>query len=345
MTKVSVVGMAGAVALLLVQGGPPAGAQEERGAIVPHMAGASPAAPPMPDPGIAVVGSFHGDAREEVLFYSPGSGVDPLVSFDNGGTSGGPLNWQVFPHQVNGNYQTAVGDFTADGHEDIIWYGDGSAPDYLWQFDELGSVRSTRLTVNGLYEPIAGDFTGDGTEDVIWYAAGPAQDHIWDFEPGGERTDRPLTIGGHYEPVAGSFADDATDDVLWYGPGSGADFLWDFAPTPPGTVQASSRSMPVHGSYLPVSLDEWGDGAGGDDIVWVAPGDDNVWDFRGGVLRRWVDGSAVDSTAWPAAGDFVGDGHEDILWLSSAAVVLWDHAPVPDDPAHLLRWTYDDLAG
>lgn len=344
MRRTSVVGMAGGVALLLMQSAPPAGAQEERGPIVPHLAGASPTAPPMPEAGIVLVGNFHGDARDEALYYSPGRGSDRLLSFGNGGTSGGPLTWQVFRQEVNGHYQAAVGDFTVDGHDDIIWYGDGSTPDYLWQFNDLGSVTSTPLTINGLYEPISGDFTGDGAGDVIWYAAGPAQDYIWDFEPGGERSNLPLTIDGHYEPVVGSFAGDATDDVLWYRPGAGADFLWDFATTPPGTVELSSRSMPIHGSYFPVSLDEWNDGAGGDDIVWVGPGDDNVWDFRGGALRRWVDGNDVDLEIWPHAGDFLGDGHEDILWTSSSDVVLWDHAPIPGNPASLVRWTYSDLA-
>jgi VCBS repeat protein len=344
MRRTTVPGLAGGMALLLLQA-TPAGAQEERGPIVPVFAQVSPQAPRMPALDRTVLtGDFAGDTQEEILAYTLGSVSDPLVAFDNGGTDGDPLTWQVHQHSVSGLFTPVVGDFDGDGHDDILWHAaTAGGRSYLWEFSDFDSVTSTTVSVGGNYFPFAGDLTGDGADDVFWYGFGTRPDYVWEFDPGGTHTSRAVTVDGTYVPVVGSFADDATDDVLWYSAGEvpGPDTLWDFAPDPTTTVAYTSRSMPVSGSYHPLALDEWNDGAGGDDIVWVAwSAPDNVWDFQDGALRRWVDRDGPDDPGFPVAGDFLGDGHEDILWTRAGDAMLWDHAPDASDDAQLTRWTY-----
>ena len=349
MKTVSVAGLAGGVALLLLtQSAAPAGAQEERTSIVPYAAQVSPEAPPMPAPeGAAIVtGNFAGDASDEVLYYTPdytpGTQAEVLLSFSNEGTGGSPLTWQVFRQpSVSGFYQPLVGDFDGDGHDDILWYGYGSDPDFLWEYTSFTAVTSTRIQVSGNYNGVVGDFTDDGADDIFWYGYGSDPDYVWEHDVGGVRNSQSQKVNGFFNPVVGSFADDSSEDIFWYGYGSDPDYLWDFAVrTSPGVAHVS-RSMPVNGLYYSVlSLDEWNDGAGGDDIVWGYEGLDPVWDFQGGVLRRWVDGYDPNEPGWPTAGDFLGDGHEDILWSNWDEVVLWDHGPDANSAAQLARWTY-----
>jgi hypothetical protein len=140
----------------------------------------------------------------------------------------------------------------------------------------------------------------------------------------------PRVNNENYRPVAGSFGMDDTDDVLWYepvnpDPDPDIDYFWDFIL---GTHDFVESVRPVYGNYMPFSLDIYGDGWRGDDIVWYdpGPGDDYVWDY--------IDGS-YNSDVIPApdnhrttAGDYFDDGHDDILWTApNGTFILWDHYP------------------
>jgi hypothetical protein len=71
-----------------------------------------------------------------------------------------------------------------------------------------------------------------------------------------------------------------------------------------------------------------GDGAGGGDIFWYAPGTatDTVWDFIDGVRFPFRD--PVSGTYRPMSGDYLGDGLDDVVWRHSGGFHLWVHRPV-----------------
>jgi hypothetical protein len=280
---------------------------------------------------------------EEMFVYVPGIAADTLVDFDRPGGPGTDVTYDETIIPVNGSYRPVAGNFDADDWDEILWYGPGTAPDFMWNFDQ-GNLPpvSTPLQVNGTYTPLVGDFTDDGVEDVFWYAPGTAQDHIWEFDENGSYRTQTYTANGTYTPLVGSFADDGTDDILWYAPGTAADYLWDFNP---GQLTYSSRTYQANGTYKPFVLNMFGDGDGGDDVFWYAPGTapDYIWDFNLGIRSDIP--QTVNGTFTTAAGDFFGDDHDDILFFNSAGFVLWEHT---ENGSGVTRYEYlffDSMSG
>jgi len=315
-TTAGAVAMAAALAgASLVATGPPSGAAEEW---------------PIPT---GVTGDFVGDRREEVFSYTRGAEPDRLVRFSRASGPGSPVSMAVTSFTVGGTYTPLAGDYDGDGHDEIFWYAPGAATDYLWDFTSTTTVRSRALQVTGAYRPVTGDFTGDGVDDVLWYAPGAAADHLWDYAAGGGHRDIPLSVAGDYQPLAGSFGTDATDDVLWMRAGS--TYLWDFDTA--GGYRSRPRDLD---SGTPYVLDIFDDGWGGDDIYWTVDlsTDDHVEDF--------VDGSSlllpqpVGDGYLATTGDFLGDGHDDVIWGSHFdALRLWDYAPRAE-PDSVKKWSY-----
>src|SRR4051794_33041762 len=69
-----------------------------------------------------------------------------------------------------------VGDFDADGDQDVFLYWPGAGHEMLLagNHNREGwmAFGGQNLQVNGNYKPIVGDFNGNGTTDILWYAPG-----------------------------------------------------------------------------------------------------------------------------------------------------------------------------
>jgi hypothetical protein len=73
------------------------------------------------------------DGREDAFFYGPGNLEDQVgYSIPDTPPTSGPA-FSLNTTSISGtNYIPLVGDFNGDGHDDIFWYGPGSAPDSIW---------------------------------------------------------------------------------------------------------------------------------------------------------------------------------------------------------------------
>jgi hypothetical protein len=198
------------------------------------------------------------------------------------GDSPSPAGTDLAPTQlfITGTFTPVAGDFTADGADDIFFYGPGTALDVLWEFNAGGGHTELSIPVSGTYLPLVGSFGFDATDDIFWYAAGTAADSLWDFNPGStSRTSRAIAVDGTYTPFTLDLYGDGAGggDIFWYAPGTATDTVWDFI----DGVRFPFRD-PVNGTYRPMSGDYLGD------IVWLHSGGFHLWVHRpvtGGVGR------------------------------------------------------------
>jgi Ca2+-binding RTX toxin-like protein len=121
--------------------------------------------------GIAAIGDFDGDGRDELLGRNGSSGE--LASWSGAGLVSGTLLTARASGTVATDWHvTGTGDFNGDGRDDILWRNeDGRVSN--WLGDGQGG-----FTVNDHYAMIAapvtwqvvgtGDFNGDGRADVLW---------------------------------------------------------------------------------------------------------------------------------------------------------------------------------
>ncbi len=264
--------------------------------------------PSMAAPGSLLVGNFAGGFGTDVYIRQPGVWADRLAMATAGGFS---QRW-LFP--VTGTYTPVVGDYDANGYDDIFWYAAGTARDYLWRSNGDGTFRSSLApSVSSAYVAIPGDFDADGDDDIIWYVPGSARDYLWVAQGGAFRSRLAPSVNGSFRPVAGDFDGDGDDDVVWQAPGTATDYVWASA-----NGAFSSRAAPaVNGSFRPVAGDF--DGDGDDDVFWYAPGTaaEFVWTSRRLAFTSRLAPRVDGVYRGLGAGDYDGDGADDLLWYAS----------------------------
>jgi hypothetical protein len=181
-----------------------------------------------------------------IFWYAAGSAQDHLW-YDFAEDGGSSFTYASKPFTVNGTFEPFVGDFDADGCDDIFWYAPGTGQDHVW-YGVPGGFQSHPVTVNGDYTPLVGDWD-DGTPgaDVFWYGSGGGTESIW------RGTGTRGTFGASAAPqVAGTtyIAESYGGGILFYQPGIGADYFWEDvvagAPAP-----ASSVRVDITNTYEP----------------------------------------------------------------------------------------------
>ncbi len=71
-----------------------------------------------------------GTGGDDVVWYAPGTAADRAWDFVSG-------THRSFGMAVNGSYWTVTGDFSGDGHEDVLWLNDTKVN--LWDFSAPGA--------------------------------------------------------------------------------------------------------------------------------------------------------------------------------------------------------------
>ena len=222
-----------------------------------------------------------------------------------------PDSYELSRIDVSGTYDTPVsGDFGGDRHDDILWYGTGNLPDFIWFGKEGGGFTARGIVVRGVYRtPLVGDFDGDRRDDILWYGPGDDDDYLWTGRSDGTFTGHNLAVHRSYDrPIVGDFNGDRYSDVLWYQTGTGFDFLWH------GTAFGFlGQPITANGTYRSFAGDFDGDRR--DDIFWYGPGSapDYLWFGKadGGFSGKGIE---ENRNARPVVGDYNNDGQDDVIW-------------------------------
>jgi hypothetical protein len=89
------------------------------------------------------IGDFTGNGSADILMYSPGDDNWFLGQFD----ANAKLNWSFatntagFGHSINDGRPFWIGDFTGNGHADILMYYPGDGNWWLGQFDATNTLK------------------------------------------------------------------------------------------------------------------------------------------------------------------------------------------------------------
>jgi alpha-tubulin suppressor-like RCC1 family protein len=275
---------------------------------------------------VPVRGDFDGDGRQDIFWYVAGSGTDLLWSGKER-TTPTTLDADRFVVQtlnISGSYVPAVGDFDADGRDDIFWYGKGSLPDSVWYFTGRGTVASKPVTLGGAYQLHVGNFNKAGNssaaDDIFLY--GPGYSNLWSgttsrtFASTSYSSPPPtgaqVFVGNwRQSPMTAGAA--VHEDLLFYRPGTNSDVIW----VGNGTSTFTTSSVTINGTYAPIvgTFDDTTTAPDTTDIFWYAPGTakDYVWMNTGsGFIStpQTVNGKNYKPVVLRAA----DGGQSDILW-------------------------------
>ncbi len=265
---------------------------------------------------------WDGDGTGDLLFSTPGQSTVTLLR----GSSTGNLATSSLP--VSGNAVPVVGDYDADGDEDVLFYRASVVRLPLLQFDPDTGYTITNLSLTGgPYRPVSGDFDGDRRSDVLWYAPGGPADSTW-YSRGSHDTvsgeqivafdtvDTPMT--GGYQPLSTDLDGDQHDDIIWATPTGG-----------------SNGTLPVWfggDAFTPSTIDRYGaaktvlfadiDGGGTDDVIAVDTyGVATVW-WRQRDDERLARSDRVPDGTTPLAIDTDGDGRRELWWWADGRPIL-----------------------
>lgn len=211
------------------------------------------------------------DVADEVFWYGPGPVADRMWEWTGS-------DFVVESTSVSGRYVPRVGDFDANGVEDVLWEATDAGVDSVWLHRQAGGYVSIVGSGPAATTSWVGDLDGDGFDDILWYAPGPDGDAVWFGAPGGAFVVQSFAVSGTYQPIVADLAGDDHDgddhdDVLWFAPGSAPDFLWSWSSARQVTDQPLSVStdhVPVVGAFS---------AGGADGVLWYAAGraPDTLW--------------------------------------------------------------------
>lgn len=126
-----------------------------------------------------VTGDFNGDGRDDLFWYRPGSGSDPIWWGQASRSAFGSGNQTT--ENVNGTYDVTTGDIDDDDNDDLVFEHDTSSTDFVWWGTtpaNFGNSQNT-YTFPASVTVHAGDYDGDGHSDVFFYDDNGTNDTIW----------------------------------------------------------------------------------------------------------------------------------------------------------------------
>lgn len=265
-----------------------------------------------------LVGDYDGDGHDDIFWYGPGSAPEAMWAGRSGSNPFRDIN--VSKMQVNGVYTPVVGDFDADGRDDILWFDEASPHNYLWKGSTGPSFSSGPRTLALDVVDAAGDFDGDGRMDLLGHRPGSAPDSFY-YSTGTGFVRHDKSVSGAYSLTVGDFDDNGTDDLHWYADNGGADSIWFHDK---GTGARSSTPSGARADVDPGMRPTLVEHAG-DEVLWTGSDAvaDQYWTFSGRSLSR-TESVFVDDGYQPIGGRWSSDGHGVLLYAPGGTLdALW----------------------
>jgi hypothetical protein len=253
------------------------------------------------------------------------SSIETLKFADKTIGSGGGATVPPPPPPPTGSSGSALQDFNADHHSDILLQSGGSVQ--VWLMNGASLNGSTKLGGPGSgWQPLAtGDFDASGKSDILWQSGGGLQ--IWTMNGTSKTSAQSVawSVASGWKAVAAAdFDGNGKADILFRNTNGQLD-IW-----------TMSGATPLSGTYAGPNLgSSWDFIATGDfngdhksDILWQnASGQIKIWEMNGASVAAQANVGDNMGTVWQAigTGDFNGDGKSDILFQNtySGDVMAW----------------------
>jgi hypothetical protein len=232
------------------------------------------------------------------------------------------------------------GDFSRDGHPDLVWRHDTSGQNVVWKMDGVRLIAGTFTNPQVLADnrwTIVGtnDFNADGQSDLLWRHAASGENVVWmmngvDLVSGTFTTPSVLADVRWKMVGTGDFNGDYRPDILWRHDQSGENVIWHMNGTTlvSGTFTTPSSLPDVRWKMVGVS-DFNADHH--PDIVWHhrTSGEIVLWYMNGAALVNgtFTTPPSLPDTSWRvvAVADYNSDQQPDLVWRhdTSGQIVAW----------------------
>ncbi|GLZ33624.1 hypothetical protein Lesp02_58120 [Lentzea sp. NBRC 105346] len=129
---------------------------------------------------VPLVGDFNGDRRDDIVTFTRGGAGDAYVALSNGSSFvGTSVKWH--DSFAFGAEFPAVGDFNADGRDDIATFTRGGAGDAYVALSNGSSFVGNGVKWHDAFAfgseiPGTGDWNGDGRDDIVTFTRGDNAD-------------------------------------------------------------------------------------------------------------------------------------------------------------------------